>query len=448
MAVLPCTLPPQRVSPAVTWSNSKGSIWKMQSGGMRFYSASWGSRVKCPHKQFHEGDYSLQIFSVREEDAGFYTCTLETNNKRTTTVTVTLRIIKVSISPPVPLMGQNVFIQCSVSEGEVMRLSGATKRWMLNGRPYEPQDSSIARRIKRDQNMALRIKGEETMSGNWTCVVNSKDGEGRASALLDVKGIIQPPSDNAQVYAAVGSAVTLPCVFSDGLTPSNAFWERLENKTTSKPLTLPPSFSAPSPSLSSGDKTAAVNEVSFEDAGQYRCSASVLGLKTQRRLQLVTAKVEVEILSKEAVELTCRLSDPSAVTKYKWIYTTFDLNGTEFTASVQTGQRVTVSQTSGGQWTCLFYGQQGLLGNVTHHIHNMEGQWGKRSVRVSHNAVLLLVGLTLLVLILLFVLIQMYRNYQRRNKAFQFLALESVLHNNSLERELDERSKQRCRSTK
>ncbi|XP_055084101.1 contactin-2-like [Periophthalmus magnuspinnatus] len=444
-AVLPCRSTPQTVSPAITWSNSKGSIWRMLGSGVRFWSSSWASRVRCPHTHFHLGDYSLEILGVRQEDGGSYFCLLELGQRRTLQVTeVTLRVVKVSISPAVPVIGQSVSIRCDVSggegpsEGEGPR--GPTVRWMLNGRPYG------SRRIRGVQNNELKVTASEKVTGNWTCLLNDGNADGRASGRLGVEGIIRPPGDGARVFAAVGVAVSLPCVFAEGLAPSDAFWERLPTESASEraAVKLPRAFSPPPSSVSSRDKSAALREVEFEDAGRYRCSASVQGQKTQRSLELVTVKVDVEVLSEDAVKLTCRLSDPSAVREYEWINATFDLDGMESTGSGQKGQSVNVSRTSGGRWTCRFYGKQGLLGNVTHDIYSMEGHRGATpapvSRRMSHNAVLLLVGLFVVALVLLLVLIQMYRNQLRSKKAFRFLALETVLHAGSVERELKERS--------
>lgn len=99
-------------------------------------------------------------------------------------------------------------------------------------------------------------------------------------------GIIQPLKDNSKVYAAVGSAATLPCVFSPGLILSNTVWEKLQ----------PGSLYEPAPSRllltrpSSSDASAMFEEVWFEDAGTYRCSGTVERRQFTRNMQLVVAK--------------------------------------------------------------------------------------------------------------------------------------------------------------
>lgn len=110
---------------------------------------------------------------------------------------------------------------------------------------------------------------------------------------LSLTGIIQPSEDNTKVYAAVGSAVTLPCVFSPGLIPSHTVWEKLKAKFLFKPAPgrLPASFS---PSLPSSqlpwEKSASLKEVAFEDEGRYQCAGTIEGQRVTRNMQLVVAK--------------------------------------------------------------------------------------------------------------------------------------------------------------
>lgn len=104
---------------------------------------------------------------------------------------------------------------------------------------------------------------------------------------------MQPPKDNTRVYAAVGSAVTLPCVFASDLNPYGSKWEKLKPGSLSKPAlgNLPHSFSQSS--LSSQmpwDKSARVEQVGYEDEGSYRCSAAIGRQTLTRTMQLVIAK--------------------------------------------------------------------------------------------------------------------------------------------------------------
>lgn len=64
--------------------------------GLQFRSPNWASHMRCPHAQFDNGEYSLHIDSVREEDAGLYTCTLgfESTRPSVKTTLVMLRVIK------------------------------------------------------------------------------------------------------------------------------------------------------------------------------------------------------------------------------------------------------------------------------------------------------------------------------------------------------------------
>lgn len=68
-----------------------------------------------------------------------------------------------------------------------------------------------------------------------------------------------------------------------------------------------------------------------------------------------------------SVTMTCHLTDTSEVTRYEWLHQDFDHSGNLSVVSIHKGKELTVTKMS-GEWTCRFYGKQGILGNVTHHI--------------------------------------------------------------------------------
>lgn len=115
--------------------------------------------------------------------------------------------------------------------------------------------------------------------------------------FISLKGIIQPPDDNTKVYAAVGSTVALPCVFSHDLVPSSLVWEKLQPGSRSKPVfsRLPPSFSQSQPSQLPWDKSASLKEVELKDEGKYRCSGTIQGQRLARNMQLIVAKSKLTV---------------------------------------------------------------------------------------------------------------------------------------------------------
>ncbi|KAK2844742.1 hypothetical protein Q5P01_011401 [Channa striata] len=448
-AVLPCNSRAESFyPPAIIWSKvNKGTVWRKERSGLQYWGASWsqkrsqGSRIQCPHSQFEKGDYSLEIRDVREEDGGIYSCRLEFGTQILESL-VYLRIIKVTVSPSVPIWGRDVSVTCKVSPWPY----GASVQWILNNSPFVPKNE-ITPNLE-DRKSVVTEKATAKLSGEWTCVVNFKGTEGRASATASVKGIVQPSVDNTKVYAAVGSAVTLPCVFSNDLTPSSSVWEKLKPGSSIKPAPglLPPSFSSSLPySKFPWDMSASLTEVSLEDGGRYRCSGNVEGQKLTRTMQLVVAKIDSSISSKKkgSMTLKCQLSDESEITDYEWFRVTYDLNGNKSAESIQKGKTLIISEMpeeNNGEWSCLFYGKEGILGNVTHHVQLMSGLSGKKSSGSSYNTAAV-IGLSLLLLVLLLILAQMYKNHQRRKRIFQYPALETIVHTNSNEREERERSR-------
>ncbi|XP_059195845.1 lymphocyte activation gene 3 protein-like [Centropristis striata] len=444
-AVLPCKCNPLSSSiPYIIWSQvNKGTVWRKEKTGLQYWGARWSpkgvQRVQCPHSKFDRGDFSLQINHVREEDGGVYNCKVEQGNQVTENQII-LRVIKVSVSPAVPIWGNDVSISCDVTPWP----QGASVEWTLNNSTFTPAGmapkSDIAKHV-------VREKASVRLTGKWTCVVSYKGEEGRASAALTVKGIIRPSKDNTKVYAAVGSAVALPCMFSPSLIPSNPVWEKLKPGFLFKPAPgrLPASFSPPSTfSQVAFDKSAGLKEVDIKDEGKYRCSGGVEGQRLSRVMQLVVAKIDSSIPSEKSgsVTLTCQLTDPSEVTDYEWVHVVYDLNGTQSIGSIQKGKTLTISTKSEenrGEWTCRFYGKRGVLGNITHNIQVMSGLSGQKPSGHSHNTPAV-IGLSCLLLVLLLVLAQMYKNHQRRKRIFQYPALETIVHTVSNEREERERN--------
>ncbi|XP_047454395.1 lymphocyte activation gene 3 protein-like [Mugil cephalus] len=438
-AILPCKSSDiSRVSPAIVWTKGDTStVWRKTRSGLQSWGSKWSNkgnlRVRCPHSQFERGDYSLEINNVSEEDAGLYTCKVEHRGQVTVT-DVMLRIIKVSISPPFPVWGNNILVTCNI----LPRPRDASVQWMLNNSPFVPRSAMATDKAE----SVVTEKATMKLSGNWTCVIGYEGKEGRASATLSVGGIVQPPKENTKLYAAVGSAVTLPCVFSSGLIPLSATWEKVKADSFSKSALdhLPPSFSQ-NPAQSSSDKSARLNDVGFEDEGEYRCSGTVEGQRLTQNMHLVVAKI-VQSQKKNSVALTCELSDASEVTEYEWVHVIYDLNNTQSISDVRKGKTLSIkgSEENFGEWTCRFSGKEGILGNVTHHLQLMSGLSGKVTSSVSKNTGVI-VALSFLLIVLLLVLVQVYKNHQRRKRIFQYPALETIVHTISNEREERERSR-------
>uniref|UniRef100_A0A4W5N250 Ig-like domain-containing protein n=1 Tax=Hucho hucho TaxID=62062 RepID=A0A4W5N250_9TELE len=268
-AVLPCVWRPPSTSAAIVlWSKDlKGTIWRKGKSGLEHWGIGAAQRVRCPHSEVGAGDYSLYIKEVREEDSGKYTCAVQ-DGEKILSKTILLSVIKVSISPPAPVEGNKMTITCSVTPWP----REATVSWMLNEKRVYLDSADDG--LSKNQAGVLESKASASMMGNWSCVMHKGRKQGKATTALTVRGIVNPSSASAKVYAEVGSAVTLPCVFSTGLTPSDTAWERLD--TSGSALPLPPSFNLSSLlSLPPWDRSVGVGQVGQGDGGRYRCSGTV-----------------------------------------------------------------------------------------------------------------------------------------------------------------------------
>ncbi|XP_014901632.1 lymphocyte activation gene 3 protein [Poecilia latipinna] len=429
--MLPCMCEAAQCDPAtITWSKeSKGTVWRKQSSGLQYWGSNWfnreNSRVQCPHSKFGKGDYSLEINGLTKDDAGLYTCKVEIKG-HLTDKWIMLRVIEASVSPSTPMWGDNVSLRCSVTPWP----ENAVVYWMLN---RQPSTSKTGRVVEvQETGRVVEVQASDELAGTWTCFVHKSSNIWKASVELSVAGIIQPAKQDTKLYAALGSSFTMPCIFSPNLSPKAALVEKLDSGFQI--------FNNRSASSSSWDKSIVIQEVVPENEGRYRCGGTVERRRLSQTMQLVVAKI-VKSKKKGTTMLSCQLSDPSEVTSYEWVHVSYDINGTELVEPVQYGQTVPVKEDF-GEWTCRYFGTNGLLGNVTTQVHLMAGLSGEKSSGVSSNTGTV-IGLSFLLVILLLILAQMYKNHRRRRRILQYPALETIVHTISNERE--EREKDRVK---
>ncbi|KAJ8392897.1 hypothetical protein AAFF_G00071010 [Aldrovandia affinis] len=429
-AVLPCvTGSPHQIPVTVHWvkiiGRNQNTVWRIEQSGLEFRGVGLAQRARCPRKEFGKGDFSLHIAEVRAEDGGEYICRV---GGRGVQKRIVLRVIQVSFTPALPLEGSSVNVACNVTPWP----QGASVSWKLNGSPLSPQQK---------QRSSINMKEQQIMSmsplemGYWTCTIRLSRKEGNATQSLSMRGIASPLRDLTQVYAAVGSTVVLPCVYTKGLTPQNTGWQRKQN-TANSFKDLPPTLQ--SSTLSSSpkwDRSLRVERVEEGDAGVYRCFGEVVGKRLQRQLLLVTAKVQsmTPIKPNAPVTLTCDLSNDTGVTGYEWVRVTYDFNGTQTVAQKHQAKALKIEKMTeehSGEWACRYRGKQGILGNVTYHLQVMSRLEGLKTEGSSGKAPMV-TGLCFLFLVLLLIGLQMYKNHRRRKMVLQYPALETIVHSTS-----------------
>ncbi|XP_062393668.1 uncharacterized protein LOC134082048 [Sardina pilchardus] len=459
-AVLPCDVSdsPATHYVAFQWikkdSRSESTVCRREKSGLVYRGSGLGHRSHCPGTQ--SGDYSLHIDAVREEDAGQYVCSVQAprqgRRSQPATRMVMLRVMKVSFSRPEAIEGDSLEVNCIVTPGYIVKMD---YRWKLNGLEYQTGNA-----YHRSSFKIRRVSQSDR--GDWTCRVSYKGKEAEATQFLRVKGVEHPPNDKALVYAAIGSDnTTLPCVFSEGLTP-NATWSRLSKGSSSSssssssstsfyklasssrrhlPPPLPLSFTHPPLSSSSPwDQSARLQRVEVGDEGSYVCSGRVESRQVQRELELVTARVLSSPSTKRTpLTLTCQLSNDREVTKYEWVRVTYDNNSVATVIPVGKNKTLKLTEDEMGEWVCRYYGERGLLGNITHHVHLMGGLESGRPEEQSSSRGALVIGCGLFVLLVLLIALQIYRNRQRRKMILPYPALENIVHTLANERERRER---------
>uniref|UniRef100_A0A8C2FGU6 Ig-like domain-containing protein n=1 Tax=Cyprinus carpio TaxID=7962 RepID=A0A8C2FGU6_CYPCA len=363
------------------------TVWRRDKSGLEFRPVRDPARAICPIPNFGKADYSLHITETTMEDEGKYVC--EVQGKTRMVKVIILRVVRgnnqefvtssllshwlssgslignifsfftASFSPDVVVEGSRTNAKCDISAGTRI----VTINWKQNG-----MFTSTARLSNVSQRDA----------GNWTCRVAYDGGVVEATASLQVKGIVNPQDDSSVVYAAVGSSVSLPCVFTDGLIPYTVTWNKTPTTSYSS-VPLPASFNkSAGPSAS-----ATIQRVQDGDEGMYTCSGMMKGLnminvnrriKLQRRTELVVTQVLRSSSSSGPVTLTCHLSNSSQITSYEWLRVTYGPNNTQTVTSVRKTKSYRIQEVTekdAGEWMCRYYGEQGVLGNVTYQIHVM-----------------------------------------------------------------------------
>ncbi|KAG5271372.1 hypothetical protein AALO_G00178960 [Alosa alosa] len=451
-AVLPCLVSDSQSThyAAFQWvkkgKRGESTVCRREKSGLVYRGSVLGHRSHCLGSQF--GDYSLYIDAVREEDAGQHVCSVQGHGlgRGTTTWKVMLRVMKVSFSLPEAIEGDKLQVKCIVTPKPDMLYSTEQYRWKLNGVDYKGNGY---------RRSSIPIPSvSQSDRGNWTCCVDYRGKATEATQFLRVKGIEHPSNNNALVYAAIGSNTILPCVFTQGLT-SNATWSRLSKGSSSSssfyrlgsnsrrhpPPSLPLSFIRPPLSPTSlWDQSARLERVELGDEGSYVCSGTVESRMVKRELELVTARVLSSPSTKRTpLTLTCQLSNDKEVTKYEWVRVTYDNSSVATVTPVGKNKTLKLTEDDMGEWVCRYYGERGLLGNVTYHLHLMGGLESGRPEEQSYNRGALVIGFGILILLVLLIALQIYRNHQRRKMILPYPALENIVHSLANERERRER---------
>nr|XP_015193364.1 PREDICTED: lymphocyte activation gene 3 protein-like [Lepisosteus oculatus] len=439
-AVLPCLSHAPLKNPlTVQWTKRnnmmESTVWRMERSGMEFWGSPGPQRSQCPHSGFQDGDFRLIIQEVRESDAGEYKCTAR-GSRGIVQKTVILRIIIVLVSQSLPLEGSTVSLNCSIQP----QPQKATVSWLNNGTVVGNSPKTEVTK----KGWTLTVKRLTLADAtDWSCVVHTARQTGRGTQRLTVRGIASPASDGT-MYGAVGSSLTLPCLFSEGLIPQQKGWERETRGAVPQSITPSPPSPSSSPSLDASLRLSAVEE---RDGGVYTCFGLVEDRRIERRLRLVTAKVGVTAPPKagQPLTLTCDLSDATGVDRYEWFRVTSDANGTEVTTPLGTSSEKSFRLAGGsgelsGELVCQFHGKEGALGNVSYHFHTL-GRLEATTKGGSSSQVAIITTFSFLVLVLILILLQMYKNHRRRKMILPYPALETVIHSSSRAQERTERKK-------
>uniref|UniRef100_A0A3B3TUQ7 Lymphocyte activation gene 3 protein-like n=1 Tax=Poecilia latipinna TaxID=48699 RepID=A0A3B3TUQ7_9TELE len=378
--MLPCMCEAAQCDPAtITWSKeSKGTVWRKQSSGLQYWGSNWFNRENSRVQCPHS-----------KFGKGDYSLEINGLTKDDAGLYTCKVEIKGHLTDKWIMLR---VIEASVSPSTPMWGDNVSLRcsvtpwpenavvyWMLN---RQPSTSKTGRVVEvQETGRVVEVQASDELAGTWTCFVHKSSNIWKASVELSVAG--------------------------KSLTA-----ERVSN------FQQPFSFFV------------LLGQIHRNPGGRTEPDDAA------RPLHFLTISKK-----KGTTMLSCQLSDPSEVTSYEWVHVSYDINGTELVEPVQYGQTVPVKEDF-GEWTCRYFGTNGLLGNVTTQVHLMAGLSGEKSSGVSSNTGTV-IGLSFLLVILLLILAQMYKNHRRRRRILQYPALETIVHTISNERE--EREKDRVK---
>ncbi|KAM7066202.1 lymphocyte activation gene 3 protein isoform 2-T2 [Acridotheres tristis] len=380
-AVLPCHLSPRKTRESSKQLSDKISVlWKRHGGsvhqephvvlevgysGLQKTAQLMKPRVSLQDSTLRNGNFSLRIDPVRSEDVGLY----EAQVKYKTEVHschVELGVITVTLSPPSPVIeNEQLLMSCNSSH----RASLVETCWFHDKHPGPTSRTFCF------LSGALSVF-HPTMSdvGSWRCRLRYSDKEIISATFnLQILGFDGPT--NPVVYAAAGSAATLPCSLSYlpsafGMSVVAAHWSHLAGGHL-QDWGIPQNLSSRSFPLH-------LPAVGLGDAGQYRCAVSV-GHRTISRdvnLAVVTVipSIQGPVSEGNRLLLICSLTYSQGHERFQWTH----LNSapTKSKLAVATPHNLEgrsswmrhileipqVSQKDTGTWECSVYGPEGRLG--------------------------------------------------------------------------------------
>ncbi|XP_016153056.1 PREDICTED: lymphocyte activation gene 3 protein [Ficedula albicollis] len=440
-AVLPCHLNPRKTREGPKQLSDKISVlWKRQGGsalqephvvlefgysGLQKTALRMKPRVSLQDSSPRHGNFSLRIDPVRSEDVGLY----EAQVKHQTEVHgchVELGVITVTISPPNPVIGNELLLMsCNSSH----RASLVETCWFHDKHP-----GPTSRTFCSLSTTLSILHPAVSDAGSWRCQLRYSDKEIISAAFnLQILGFDGP--SNPVVYAAAGSAANLPCSLSYlpsafGMGVVAAHWSHLAGGHLQD--------WGISQNLSSRSFPLHLPAVGLGDAGQYRCTVSVGRRTISRDVTLavltVTPSIQGPVSEGSRFLLICILTHAQGNERFQWTHLDSAPTKSKLALaaprnleghSPRTGPNLEipqVSQQDTGTWECSVYGPEGRLGAVEYDLQITGAQVSSAPSIFSGQITF---GLTLSLFFLLAVCV-LALALQRRARAPAFPALEGM----------------------
>ncbi|EFO91404.1 CRE-RIG-6 protein [Caenorhabditis remanei] len=193
----------------------------------------------------------------------------------------------------------NVSFECLLSNAD----SYSSVEWFKDAKPIVPLllPAEKRKRLRIDHNILHLKMADESDSGVYQCVVSNDVGSSSSSSLLTVKDsapIFPPNAMPRKVFAALGSTVSIPCIFE----ASPRFHGKWADAGGSR---LPQKGR-----IRDEDGIMSIEKVLHEDAGLFFCTAHNKLGKSHAQVQLIVMNkpsIKTNYLDEETVNMSCEV---------------------------------------------------------------------------------------------------------------------------------------------
>ncbi|GIY51862.1 titin [Caerostris darwini] len=278
----------------------------------------------------------LLLGEIQASDIGNYTCkAINAYGYDSKTESVVIEEVSAETPLLIPLhippnlsIGDNTELFCSLKRGSLP----LTFKWLHNGRDVTETKKNDITTSKMSTSLLIG-KIQATDIGNYTCVVNNRMGEDRASVQVLIEGFAEEPPVLNPMYVppnlAIGDNIEIFCIVKRGSYPVQIEWFHNDKKVTS----------VQKYKITSSESSShlSIGKIQPDDIGNYTCIAKNRYGQDSNTVVLIIedGMAEEPVLNPllippnlslgDNIELLCTLKRGSLPLTFKWLHNEVDV---------------------------------------------------------------------------------------------------------------------------